>query len=743
MIKQFFKSFLGSGHVGTPALEAAPSDEKRPEMTKALAIEYMNQGSQFLAAGELDRAEQCYRQAIAAHPDFAEAHNNLGLVLKQKGIFDQAAACYQKAINLQPDYAEPHYNLGDMLDDHGKLNEAIACYQKALALKLDYVKAHNGMGVTRYAQGKLDEAISCYQRAITFDPGFVKAYSNLGAALHDQGKHLEAKASYQKALAINPDFVEALSNLGNTFNELGQTDEAIACYQRALAIKPDFVAAHSNLGNVFNELGRSDEAAANYRQALQIKPDNADVLWKLAMAQIPAVAGSSDEIAASRKKFLRELAGLNAWFDASRAALGHNVVGTAQPFYLAYQEENNRDILLQYGTLCTRLMKNWQNQQALPSSTPAQSNAIRVGIVSAHLSSHSVWYAIVKGWLQHLNRDRIELHLFHIGYKQDTETNLAKSLSSSFQQGKKGLRQWVDAILAKQVDVLIYPEISMDPMTIKLASMRLAPVQVASWGHPETTGLPTMDYYLSAAYLEPQDAQNYYTEQLICLPHLGCYYHPEPVANSVPDFASLGIVTGVPLLLCPGTPFKYAPQHDHVFVEIAHKLGKCQFVFFTHRLHGLSAKLRQRLECVFANANMNFNDYCAFIPWQERPVFYGLMKQADVFLDTIGFSGFNTAMQAVECGLPMVTKEGRFMRGRLASGILRRMGITELIANTEDDYVNLAVKLAQDAEYRQDVRKRIETARPVLFDDVAPVRALEDFLVNVVNPNFYKSGLPG
>src|ERR1035437_10278747 len=92
------------------------------------------------------------------------------------------------------------------------------------------------------------------------------------------------------------------------------------------------------------------------------------------------------------------------------------------------------------------------------------------------------------------------------------------------------------------------------------------------------------------------------------------------------------------------------------------------------------------------------------------------MKQADVFLDTIGFSGFNTAMQAVECSLPIVTREGRFMRGKLASGILRRMGMTELIASTEGDYVNLAVKLAQDAEYRRGIRQRIETSRPVLFE---------------------------
>jgi predicted O-linked N-acetylglucosamine transferase (SPINDLY family) len=107
------------------------------------------------------------------------------------------------------------------------------------------------------------------------------------------------------------------------------------------------------------------------------------------------------------------------------------------------------------------------------------------------------------------------------------------------------------------------------------------------------------------------------------------------------------------------------------------------------------------------------------------------MKRADVFLDTIGFSGFNTAMQAVECSLPIVTREGRFMRGRFASGILRRMGLAELVTATEGEYVSLALRLAGDAEYRRQIRARMEAARGVLYEDPAPIKALEDFLIKV------------
>jgi predicted O-linked N-acetylglucosamine transferase (SPINDLY family) len=375
-------------------------------------------------------------------------------------------------------------------------------------------------------------------------------------------------------------------------------------------------------------------------------------------------------------------------------------------------------------------MAEWFDRQVFsPSGEHGSTGVMRVGIVSQYFRDHSVWNAIVKGWFQQLDRKRFSLHVFYLGVEQDQETLFAKSRASCFVEGGRGLRQWVDAIRGQQPDVLIYPEIGMDPMTVKLASLRLAPVQVAAWGHPETTGLPTVDYYLSGEVLEPTGAQAHYSERLVALPHLGCFVQPSKVETVAPDFGEWGIEARTPLLLCPGTPFKYAPQHDWIFPEIARRLGRCRFVFFTHWTRGLSEKLRLRLAGAFNRGGLAFDQYAAFIPWQQKPAFYQLLKRADVFLDTIGFSGFNTAVQAVECGVPIVTREGRFMRGRLASGILKQMGLSELIAHTEEDYVALAVKLARDAEYREHIRSRIAASRHVLFEDVAPIRALEDFLV--------------
>ena len=155
-------------------------------------------------------------------------------------------------------------------------------------------------------------------------------------------------------------------------------------------------------------------------------------------------------------------------------------------------------------------------------------------------------------------------------------------------------------------------------------------------------------------------------------------------------------------------------------------------VFFELNPRGAREALIARLQAAFARAGLDYERYVIFVPPLVRPAFHGLMKRADVFLDTIGFSGFNTAMQAVECGLPIVAWEGRFMRGRFASGIVKRMKLDDVVAKSEKEYIALAAKLAGDTAYREQIRARMVAARDVLYGDKAPIRALEEFLMSEI-----------
>lgn len=724
--------------LGVLALQRASPQEAVGRLQRAVAIAPGNAGAHnslgesYRRLGRLEEAHASLRQALRLDAQLVEPQFNLAGVLRQLGRTGEAIEAYRRALQLSPNLAEAHAGLGAALRDAGEVDEALASGQRALALNPQSAAFHLNVGNLLREKGFLGEATAAYRAALELEPRLAEAHNNLGNILRHQGDSAAALACYERALAAKPDFAEALLNAAQLLRENRRFPEAEKTYRLLLDMRPDLAEAHFDLGNTLKGAGHTREALACYARALQLDPDYAEARWALAMSQLLMLPQDEAEAAASVAAYDAELASLERWCDEHGPEKSARAVGTQQPFYLAYQDSDHRGRMARYGALCARLMGAWQAATGLPMPARITRAQLRVGIVSAHVHDHSVWNALVKGWLQNLDRARFELRLFHLGNANDVETALAKTLVAHYTYGRSDIVDWTQQILAQQLDVLIYPEIGMDPLTAKLASLRLAPVQAASWGHPHTTGLPTIDYFVSADALEPEGAERHYTERLVRLPGLGCSYAPQTVAAAEPELAAWGLNESVPLLLCPGTPFKYTPRHDAIFVEIARQLGECQFVFFLPQPPELMQRLRTRLERAFVTAQLDPDAHLAFVPWQSRAGFYGLMARADVFLDTLGFSGFNTAMQAIECALPLVAFEGQFMRGRLASGSLRRMGLDELVARTPAQYVALAVRLARDAAYWGEVRERMIASRAGLYGDAAPVRALERFLEEAV-----------
>src|SRR5581483_7836844 len=181
---------------------------------------------------------------------------------------------------------------------------------------------------------------------------------------------------------------------------------------------------------------------------------------------------------------------------------------------------SHRELLAQHGRLCADAMRGWLERERVDApAAGAPSGRVRVGIVSAQVQRHSTWAAFAEGWLEHLDAGRFEVSVFHLGRTQDNATEHAARVAAHFESGPmRSLREWVEAIVRRRPEVLIYPAPAQDSQEMRLASLRLAPVQAAAWGHPETTGLPTIDAYLSAEAFEPADADAHYSERLVRLP---------------------------------------------------------------------------------------------------------------------------------------------------------------------------------------------------------------------------------
>jgi len=586
-------------------------------------------------------------------------------------------------------------------------------------------------GTAAAQAGRMAEGITALRRALELKPDFPEAAYNLGAAYRDAGNSDAALAAYRRAAALVPKFADVYVDIASILRERRELEEAERSLRTALALKPDFPEALLELGNVHKGGGDWRAAVEAFRRAASLAPAFGRARWAAAVSQIPMIDDIDTDRGERRRAFARELDALEAWATAEPEAF--RAVGDHQPFYLAYHEVSNRDLLARYGTLCASLMRRWQDAAGLeprPRGKPGE--RIRIGIVSAHISDHSVWLAFVRGWVQRLDRRRFELHLFHLSAKRDAETELAISTADGFHDGKGHWENWAHFIHNSRMDVLIYPEIGMDPTTAKLAGLRLAPVQATSWGQPQTSGLPTMDYYLSAEALEPPGAQAHYTEKLELLPGTSCWLPRGADEHRDANWAELGLAADGVRLICPGTPFKYAAEHDALLAAIARGVPGAKLVFFRGPPAALARRWERRLRAAFEKAGLEYERHVVFVPWQEPQAFRALLGSADLYLDKVGFSGFNTALQAVRCGLPVVTREGRFMRGRLASGMLRHIGLDELVAPSDAAYVELAVALANDPRRRQHLRERLRGARERLFEDDAPVRALEAFFERVV-----------
>jgi len=668
------------------------------------------------------------------------------LALHQSGRVAEAAAIYQAVLKSHPQQYECLHYLGVAHLQGGRAGEALPLLERALALGPNDPSLQANLGLALTNVGRPADALRHLDRALALRPGMPEALNNKGWALRALHRLEEALGCLDQALAANPKLGEVHHRRALCLSGLQRPEEALEAFERAVALRPADAEVLGNQGTLLTLMGRAGEARTALARAAELAPAALEHRLKHAVAWLPLVRAKGEDPSEGRARFEAEVRALRAEVEAGAVARPEEIVGAAQPFYIAYQARNNVEPLRAYGELCARLMARWtqaQDEAPVPdvaAGAAAEGRKVRVGIVSSHVFAHSVWQAIVRGWVTELDRERFEVHVFHLGHTHDAETALAQARAQSFVAGERGLAGWVAAIRAARLDVLLYPELGMDAHTPRLAAMRLAPVQAASWGHPETTGLPTIDHYFSAELFETEAGplaasapSARYTESLVRLPGLGCHVAPaavRPAAQAEPvSLDTLGIAPGATLFVCGGTPFKYAPEHDAVLVRIARELPSAQFLFFRHaQAAPLTAQLLARLSAAFRAAGLDPEAHLVLAPWLERARFFGVLSQAHVFLDTLGFSGFNTVMQAVECGLPVVTWRGEFMRGRLGSGILERLGMGDLVTTSDEAYVELALRLARDPAARDTMRARMSAARDVLYGDIAPIRALEAHL---------------
>ena len=694
-------------------------------------------GASLLDTGDARGAVAVFEASVKARPRDARAWMHLAIASQSAGNAKRALEASEQSLAIAPDVVAALGARGQALASLGDLGAARGAFAAGVRAGPDDASAHHNFGVFLREQGDIDAAIAHLRKAVQLDAALTAAHAALVEALVEAGRSDEALAHGHALAQAHPDSSAALAMQASACYAQGRMEEAVDLYRRALAAakpNPDSMLC-LGYGNALFGAGDAPAATKQFARAVELDPQNARARFSLAMSHLRPIYDDADQMEASRRAFARALVELDAWSTPAGAAAAAPAVGSAQPFYLAYHPVDVRPLLLPYGKTVARLMASAvEAPRADAAGAPAPApgaRKLRVGIAAAQVRDHSVWNAITRGWVRHFDRDCVELTLFKLERASDDETARARRDVAAFVDSPTTLAGWAQAIVDARLDVLIYPEIGMHPLTTRLAAQRLAPVQAAAWGHPSTSGLPTIDLFISALALEPATAAGSYSERLVALPHLGVCLQPLQPEAVVPDFARLGLSPTEPLLLCPGTPFMYTPQGDAALAQIARRLqahDRGRLVFFRSPRPAMSEQVERRMRKAFAQAGADYDRTVAWLPALNRGRFFGLMQHARALLDTIGFSGFNTAVQALECDLPVVAFEGEFMRGRLASGPLRHLGLDELVATTADAFADIALRLVEDEAWHAHMEREIARRRLALFHDQAPVRALEDAL---------------
>ena len=516
----------------------------------------------------------------------------------------------------------------------------------------------------------------------------------------------------------------------------GDVEAALATIDAALEVRPDMLVLAVRRAVYLFILGRMYEARHMFRARLETTGGASELgsLLGLAVSHLERLYPSQAALESARSDYellISHFAQLiHQAGPAQLAPIVHaRCLVDLKTFYLAYQGACVVEPQRLYGSSVARIMAAAYPEWSRPLLRAAHRDGdhrIRVGFATSFLGHHSVTKSH-GGWITELDQDRFAIHVYNLGELADHTTMRIAALADVYRAGLVQTADWAAAIQRDGLDALVYLDIGMHGREVELAGLRLAPVQATTWGHPVTSGMPTIDLYLSSAAMEPANADDHYTETLIRLPSLSVHY--EPFGAAVPMArAQLRLSDDDVVFMCCQSLWKYIPQYDDVFARISAQLPQSRFLFIKDDAQGITDVFADRIGACFSGLGIDPNRHLVFLDKVPPDKFGSLVATADVFLDSIGWSGFNSTLEALAAGLVPVTMAMDQMRGRHGVGILCEIACDALIAMTVDDYVALAVRIGGDQSLRDRLRAQIKASLAALWRDKRPVRALEAVL---------------
>ena len=650
-----------------------------------------NLGNALKDAGRLADAEACYRALLRDSPDFVPAQVSLGALLYGQRKLVEAEQWLRKATALAPQNAHAHNQLGMALGDIENFAEAIACFRRAVAIRPDFAHAHYNLGLALAQTAQLEAADESYRRALSLVSSSPPLHCDLADALTLLGRSEEAEAAYRDALALDPSFPPAHVGIGNLHRQAGRAADAETHYRKALETAPDLAVAHCNLGLVLFESGRPEEAEQRFQQSLRLEPrlyqghaNHAHMLMRL---------GQLEE---AERGFRRALAIRPGFADgrSNLAFLLNHIPGRSAAEIYAEHAEFARHV-------------------GAPDAIPFRHDRdpdrrLRIAYVSGDLRNHSVAFFIEPVLARH-NRAEFEVTCYYNSTQADPTTARLKS----------HVQHWYDvcglpderlAALIRDHAIDILVDLSGHTANNRLLTFarKPTPVSVTWLGYPNTTGLAAIGWRITDAVATPPGLlDRLHSETLARLTHgQWCYRAPDPCPPTVapPMIKNGGCTFGA-----FSTATKINEQVIKVWCALLHRVPKSRLLIVLNGIQSVPAGYREAFQRAGIDESRvellpskGFNDYLAF------------HASVDVMLDTFPFTGGTTTCHALWMGVPVVSLTGDTATSRGGASLLTAVGLQELIAETPEAYVDIAVRLASSADLlaglRGNMRERMQAS---------------------------------
>ncbi len=628
----------------------------------------------------------------------AQAYNRIGVRARRQGQNAAAENALTAALEHDPEHPEALFNLAALHSERGLHGPALPLWRRLHALtpadhdvgrELAICLGQNGQTSTA---AEVLAGIPLPEQAL---PRLLHARAMAWAGAADGIPGLLAQ------LPLQSDHSRLLFQLAEELEQAGDTETATAVYDRLVA--------------VLDEGRRAPGMRALYKRHLLLAPVSND----------PYSCGRQLERYALGLERLGT--GFQQLMDDPRCQRRLSQLASDN-FFLAYQHsDGRRDRLLQarLGSLLARAASRFAPSWYRPAPVRpnrAGGRRARIGLVSSHWRLCTVG-SYFGSWVGMLADAGHDVQLFQVGPLSDDLTHALAERAQQVHILSGSLEEMASEVADSQCDLLIYPELGMDRRLLPLAALRLAPRQACAWGHPVTTGLPTIDAWFTCADMEPTGAADFYTETLLPLPGLGTDYHrptlPEPV-----DRRTLGLPEKARLYLVPHAPYKLHVDSDAVWASIAAADPEAVLVLFRGASPALAGPLQARLGRALTAAGADPQRQLLMLSMVDRSRFLQITQACDVMVDTVHWSGGNSTIDALLCGLPVLTCEGAVMRARQSAAMLRRVELPELIVDDASQLASAAVTLAQDTSRQQALSRHIREHLPALFDATGVAQAL-------------------